>query len=53
MDLLTGLLLIEMQEISCIQCAKMYASTFGKMRLDFNAVSEMREAYAISNEGHD
>ena len=52
MDILTDILLVEMEESSCIHCAKMLASSFGEMRLAFNAVSEVREAYAEDDEPH-
>ena len=53
MDALTDMLLVEMEESTCILCAKMHASSFGEMRLAFNAVSEMREAYAEDSEVHE
>ena len=53
MDILTDLLLIQMDETSCIACAKMLASSFGEMRVAFNAVSELKEAYDIETECHE
>ena len=53
MDILTDMLLVEMEESTCIHCAKMLASSFGEMRIAFNAVSEVREAYAEDDEPHD
>ena len=46
MDVLTYILIVEMEESTCIHCAKMLASSFGEMCIAFNAVSEDREAYA-------
>ena len=53
MDVLTDLLLIEMEDTACIDCAKMLASSFGEMRIAFNAVSELKEAFDIESECHD
>lgn len=53
MDVLTDMLLVEMEESTCIHCAKMLASSFGEMRLAFNAVSEVKEAYADDSEPHE
>lgn len=50
MDTLTDMLLVEMEESTCIHCAKMLASTFGEMRLAFNAVAEVKETYAEDDE---
>ena len=52
LDILTDILLIEMKETSCIECAKMHASSFGEMRIAFNAVAELREAHSIDSEDH-
>ena len=52
MDTLTDILLVEMDESTCIHCAKMLASTFGEMRLAFNAVAEVKEAYEDVSEDH-
>ncbi len=52
LDVLTDILLIEMEDTSCIHCAKMLASSFGEMRIAFNAVSEVRDAYAEDSEDH-
>ena len=52
LDVLTDLLLIEMEDTNCNHCAKMHASSFGEMRLAFNAVAELREAKDINNETH-
>lgn len=43
--ILTDILLVEMEDTSCIHCAKMHASSFGEMRLTFNTVAELREAH--------
>jgi hypothetical protein len=53
MDILTDILFAEMEDTNCIHCAKMLASSFGEMRLAFNAVSEVKEAYAEDDEPHD
>ena len=45
MDALTDLLLVEMEASTWIHCAKMLASTFGEMRLAFNAVAEVKNEY--------
>ena len=50
LDVLTDILLVEMEDTSCIHCAKMYASSFGEMRLAFNAVAELKESNDIGNE---
>ena len=50
LDILTDILLVEMEDASCIHCAKMYASTFGEMMLAFNAVSKLKESNEIANE---
>jgi hypothetical protein len=52
MDVLTDILLVEMENTSCIHCAKMQASSFDERRIAFNAVSELREANSIDSEGH-
>lgn len=52
MDLLTDLLLVEMEHTSCIECAKILSSSFGEMRIAFNAVSDLKEADSMFNEGH-
>lgn len=53
MDILTDILLVEMEDTNCISCAKMHASSFGEMRLAFNAVAELREAHCNDNEDND
>ena len=52
MDVLTDILLVEMENTSCIHCAKMHASSFDERRIAFNAVSELREENSIDSEGH-
>ena len=52
LDILTDILLVEMENTSCIHCAKMHASSFDERRIAFNAVSELREANSIDSEGH-
>ena len=46
-------LLVEMEESTCIHCAKILASSFSEMRLAFNAAAEVKEAYAEESEDHD
>ena len=53
MDILTDLLLVEMNDTSCIGCAKELASSFGEMRIAFNAVAELKSAYEIDAECHE
>ena len=53
MDILTDILLVEMEDTSCISCAKTHASSFGEMRLAFNAVAELREAHCSDDEEHE
>ena len=53
MDVLTDILLAEMEDTSCISCAKMHSSSFGEMRLAFNAVAELREAHCSDDEEHE
>ena len=53
MDVLTDILLAEMEDTSCISCAKMHSSSFGEMRLAFNAVAELRDAHCSDDEEHE
>ena len=46
-------MLVEMEESTCIHCAKILASSLSEMRLAFNAVAEVKEAYAEESEDHD
>ncbi len=50
MDVLTDILLLEIEGTTCISCAKMHASSFGEMRIAFNAVAELKSAYEIDAE---
>jgi hypothetical protein len=53
LDILTDLLLVAMNDTSCIGCAKELASSFGEMRIAFNAVAELKSAYEIDAECHE